>query len=112
MAKESDPGRINTYHLQNYSISVLLNLVKTARADKILLEVGYSPFLYTKQQKIEIGGPEIRIEVMEELVRSVSDTRHLRLLRENGSIDMIQTFDNSRFLVRVVDAFGVFRLDL
>jgi hypothetical protein len=41
MANESEPGRIYSYRLTHYSLSDLLNLVKTARAEKILLEVGY-----------------------------------------------------------------------
>jgi len=112
MAKEGKHGRTNLYRLSNYSLSDLLNLVKTARAEKILLEVGYTPMLHVKEQKIEIDGPDLASEVMEELVRSVANSRQLRLLRENGGVDIIQTIDNSRFLVRVVDAFDVFRLDL
>jgi len=112
MRKESEPGNTNPYRVTNYSPSGLLNLVKTARADKVLLEVGYTPLLYVKNQRIEIDGPDIASEVMHELVRSVANTRQFRLLRETGSIDIIQTVDNSRFLVRVVDAFSVFRLDL
>jgi len=112
MAKEGEFGSTNPYRVTNYSIPDLLNLVKTARADKVVLEVGYTPLLHVKKQRIEIDGPDVASEVMEELVRSVAKTRQLRLLRENGSIDIIQTVDNSRFLVRVVDAFNVFRLDL
>jgi Tfp pilus assembly ATPase PilU len=107
MAKESEP-----YRLSNYSLSDLLNLVNASRAEKVLLEVGYTPALFVKGKRIEIEGPDVVSEVMEELVRSVAHTRQFRLLRENGTVNIIQTIDNSRFLVRVVDAFSVFRLDL
>jgi Tfp pilus assembly pilus retraction ATPase PilT len=112
MAKEGEAGSANHYRLGNYSLSDLLDLAKAAGAQKILLEGSYTPVLFVKGKKIEIDGPDVESEVMEELVRSVANTRQLRLLRENGSVDIIQTIDNFRFLVRVVDAFGVYRLDL
>jgi Tfp pilus assembly pilus retraction ATPase PilT len=112
MAKEGEAGNTNPYHPSSYSISDLLSLAKAVRAEKILIEVGYTPVLFLKGQSIEIDGPDVVSEVMEELVRSVANTRQLRLLRENGSVDIIRTIGDSRFLIRVIDAFGIFRLDL
>jgi Tfp pilus assembly pilus retraction ATPase PilT len=112
MAKEGDSGSTNPYRLSNYSISDLLSLAKAVGAEKVLLEVGYTPVLFVKGKKIEIDGPDVTSEVMEELIRSVANTRQLRVLRENGSLDILEAIANSRFLVCVVDAFDVFRLDL
>lgn len=94
------------------TVSNLLNLLTTVRAEKALLEVGYTPALMIRSQRIEIDGPDVTSEAMEELLRGVMDTRGIRTLRKHGTIEVIYGFGESRFLIRVVDAFGVFRLDL
>jgi hypothetical protein len=63
-------------------------------------------------RQIEIDGPDVTSETMEELLRSVANTRQMRTLRERGTIDIIYGFGSSQFLVRVADAFDVFRLDV
>ncbi|EEF61519.1 hypothetical protein Cflav_PD4197 [Pedosphaera parvula Ellin514] len=100
------------YCLSDYSISELINLLITARAERARLEVGYPATLIVKSREIEIEGPAVTPEAIAELVRSVACTRQIRNLRKYGTIEAIYTFKGSRFLVRAVDAFGDCRLDL
>ena len=112
MAKESEPGNTKPYRLSNYPISDLLKLVKKAGAEKVLLEVGYTPILFIKEQKIEIDGPDVTTEAMEELLHSIASTRRIRSLRTNGAVEFLLAYKQQQILVHFVDAFGVYRVDL
>jgi hypothetical protein len=112
MAKEGEPGSSNPYRLINYSISDLLNLVRTAGAEKILLEVGYTPILFVKGQKMEFDGPGVTTEAMEEFLHNVTSTRQIRSLRKNGSIEFVLVYGQHQILVDFVEAFDVYRVSL
>jgi Tfp pilus assembly pilus retraction ATPase PilT len=109
MAKEGERGGANPFRLINYSISDLLNLVRTAGAEKILLEVGYTPILFVKGQKMEIDGPDVTTEAMEELLHSVASTRQIRSLRKNGTVEFVLVYQQHQILVDFVEAFEVYR---
>ncbi len=111
MAKQGEPEN-NPYRLNHYSISELLHLVNSPRAKKVLLEVDYTPILFVKEQKIEIDGPDVTIEVMEELLHSVATTRQIRSLRKNGAVEFVHIFKQHEILMQFVEAFGVYRVDL
>jgi len=55
---------------------------------------------------------DVIIETMQELLHSVAGTRQLRSFRERATLDILHRHKRYQFLVRVIDAFGVFRLDL
>lgn len=112
MAKESASDSNHLYGLNNYSIANLLDLMDKAGAEKAILEVGWTPILIKQGQRIEIEGPDVTSEVMAELVKTVTDSRQLRHLRDNATVDLVRVGRTSQFLARIVDAFGVFRLDL
>src|SRR5258708_38816804 len=112
MANQGEPHTNNPYRLNHYSISDLLSLVRTAEAEKVLLEVGYTPILFLKGQKIEINGPDVTTEAMEELLHSVASTRQIRSLRENGIIEFVTVYQQHQILVDFVEAFEVYRVNL
>src|SRR5438552_2233924 len=97
-----------SYSLNSHSIGDLLKLLVVERGESIRLKVGYQPVLMIKGQEFEVEGPVIFEEVMEELLRTVASTRQVRDLRERGTVEIIHTFQGSRFLVRAVQAFGEF----
>jgi Tfp pilus assembly pilus retraction ATPase PilT len=100
------------YFLNGYSIPDLLKLLVVERGESIRLEVGYEPSLTIKGKDFEIEGPVVEEEAAEELLRTVASTREMRIFRQRGTIDIIHTFRDSRFLVRAVRAFSDFRLEL
>jgi hypothetical protein len=100
------------YCLNSYSIPDLLKLLRQERADRIRLEVGSQPLLTIKDKHFEIDGPVVEEAVVEELLRTVADTRKMRAFRQRSMVDIIHTFDGTRFLVRAVHAFGTFNVEL
>jgi hypothetical protein len=112
MAKEAEAEGKNPYRLNHYSISDLLHLVNIARAKKVLLEVGYTPVLIIKRQRIEIDGPDVTTEAMGELLHSIATTRQTRSLRKNGAVEFLHIYKQHEILAQFVEAFGVYRVDL
>ncbi len=95
-----------------YNIPDLLKLLRNERGESIKLDVGLPPTLVVKGELYEVEGPEIVEESMEEMLRTVASTRDMRTFRASGSVDIIVPFQESRFLVRAVRAFGICRLGL
>jgi hypothetical protein len=100
------------YCLNSYSISDLLGLIMAGRGDSVRLEVGQPAILMVKGQKFEVEGPFVAAEIVDELLRTTVSTRRVRDFRKHGVVEAIYTFKGARFLVRAVQAFGDFRLDL
>jgi Tfp pilus assembly ATPase PilU len=98
--------------MSGYSIPDLLKLLQTERGDRVLLEVGSPPTVILKGELHAIEGPPVLEESAEEMIRSVANTREMRVFREFGTVDVIVPFGGSRFLVRAVRGFGEFRLEL
>ncbi len=100
------------YSLNCYSIPDLLRLLRTERGERVQLDVGFPPRLIVKGESFEIEGPAVEEESVEEMLRAVASTRHIRAFRESGTVDVIVPFEGARFLVRAVRAFTDFRLEL
>jgi Tfp pilus assembly ATPase PilU len=103
---------MRSYCLNAYSIPGLLKLLRMERGERILLEAGSPPSLTINGQHFEIEGPVVEEEAALELLRTVANTREMRAFRECGTIDIIHSFESSRFLIRAVHAFSEFRLEL
>ena len=95
-----------------YSIPDLLKLLRTERGELVRLDVGFPPTFVVKGESHEIEGPAVMEESLEEMLHAVASTREMRAFRESGTVDVIVTFEGTRFLVRAVRAFGQFRLEL
>ena len=98
--------------MSDYSIPDLLKLLRTERGERVRLDVGFPPTLVVKGESHEIEGPAVVEESVEEMLRSVADTGEMRAFRETGTVDIIVSFDGTRFLVRAVRAFSECRLEL
>jgi hypothetical protein len=96
----------------SYSIPDLIELLKTERGDRVLLNVGSPPTLIVKGELHAIEGPPAVQESVDEMLRTVANSRQMRAFRESGIVDVIVPFEGSRFLVRAVRAFGECRLEL
>ncbi|SRR6266581_1047577 len=84
-----------------YSMENLLMLVSTERAVALKLQVGLPPVIVLENENHALEGPPITPEEVEELLRSIANTRHMRELRENGDVVFIYKFQGSSpFLVR------------
>jgi len=98
--------------MRSHSIPDLLQLLRTERGDLVRLDAGFPPKLLLKGETHEIEGPAVIEESLEEMLRAVASTREMRAFREFGAVDVIVPFEGTRFLVRAVQAFGDFRLEL
>lgn len=95
-----------------YSIPDLLKHLLAEPDGRVRLTVGFPPRLKIKGDDHEVDGPSLTHEDMETLIRSIASTRQIRIFRKQGTIEFFHTFQDTRFLVRAVQAFGDFRLDL
>jgi len=84
-----------------YSIDDLLDLVSTEQAEGLRLHVGAPPVIVLHSEQHTIEGPAITAENVDQLLRSVTDTRQMREFRERGAAEFVYVFrGSSRFLVR------------
>jgi len=95
-----------------YSIPDLLRLLRSERAERVQVDAGYAPKLVVKGESHEIEGPAVAEESVEEMLRAVASTRDMRAFRKTGTVDIVVSFEGSRFLVRGVRAFSECRLEL
>jgi Tfp pilus assembly ATPase PilU len=95
-----------------YSIPDLIKLLHSERGECVRLDMGYPPILVIKGKSHQIEGPAVFEESAEEMLRSVANTREMRVFRETGSVDIIVPLEGTRFLVRAIRAFNEFRLEL
>src|SRR5215475_3869397 len=107
MAKVDGIGANSLYRLSHYAISNLLDVLITARANKSILEVGYTPVLIIKRQRIEIDGPDVTTEAMNEILHGVATTRQIRSLRRDGIVEFVLTHKQREILAQFIDAFDV-----
>jgi Tfp pilus assembly pilus retraction ATPase PilT len=84
-----------------YSIDDLLHLVHSDGADGLRLKVGQPPVLILDNEDQQIEGPVITVENIDQLLRSLADTRQRRELQKHGDIEFIYRFRNcASFVVR------------
>jgi len=100
------------YRLDTYSIPELLQLLLAEGGDRIRLDTRTGPSITIKRQEFEIEGPALDEEAVEELLRPVADTRQMRTFRKFSTVDIIYKFKRTKFLIRVVRAFGIFNVEL
>ena len=100
------------YCLDSYAIPELLQLLHTERGERIWLDTNTAASITIKGQEFEIEGPALDEDAVEELLRPVTDTRQMRSLRKFGTVDIIYKFKGTKFLIRVVRAFGIFNVEL
>src|SRR5258707_8933680 len=87
-------------YLSRYSFAELLDLVISGRGEKLWLEAGYTPTLIKNGKRVEVEGPDVTTETMQELLYSVAGTRQLRSFRERGTLDILHRHKRYQFLVR------------
>ena len=75
-----------------YSMDDLLYLVHSDGADGLRLQIGQPPVIVIDGEDQQIEGPGITVEDAKRLLRSITDTRQRRNLRENGDIEFIYRF--------------------
>ena len=112
MAKRNQSLSKARFHLSRYTFAELLDLLIIARGEKLWLAEGYTPTLIKNGKRVEVDGPDVTTETMQKLLHSVAGTRQLRSFRERATLDILHRHKRYQFLVRVIDAFGVFRLAL
>ena len=84
-----------------YSMDDLLHLLHSDGADELRLHVGQPPILVLDGERISIEGPVITTQDVEELLRSVADSRQRRELRRRGEVEFIYEFrGRAKFVVR------------
>jgi Tfp pilus assembly ATPase PilU len=67
-----------------YSMDDLLHLVNCDGADELRLHVGAPPVLVVRGDQYPLDAPPIIVQVAEELLQSITNTRQRRELRERG----------------------------
>jgi Tfp pilus assembly ATPase PilU len=95
-----------------YSIPDFLRLLRSESGECVMLEVGSPPTLVVKGESYQIEGPAVVEQAVEEMLRSIASSREMRVFRETGSLDIIVPLEGARFLVRAIQAFNEFRLEL
>ena len=75
-----------------YYMDDLFHLVHSDGADGLKLSVGQPPVIVLDGEYQPIEGPLITTEVAEQLLRSITDTRQRRELRERGAVEFIYRF--------------------
>ena len=95
-----------------YSIPDLLRLLRKRRGDRVQLDVGLPPAVTIKGEVFEIEGPAVEAGSIEEMLRDVADTRHMRIFRESGAVDIVVPFAGAKFLIHAVRAGGEFGMEL
>ena len=79
----------------------LLHLVHSDGADRLRLQVGQPPVIVIDGEDQQIEGPAITVDDAERLLRSITDTRQRRDLREHGWVEFIYRFrGRASFVVR------------
>lgn len=78
-----------------YSMDELLQLLRAKRADELKLHVGCAPVLVIDGEPQPVEGPVITTENAEDLLHSITDTRHRRELRAHGVVQFIHRFRRS-----------------
>jgi hypothetical protein len=96
----------------SYSVPDLLNLLLAQKGEYIRLEPGLPPFYRIKEQRHEVEGPPLTEENLEQILRELATTRQLREFREKRSLDFNHTYKRTLLLVRAVQCYDTFRLDL
>ena len=96
-----------------YSMSDLLQLVVSEGASDLHIRVGIPPVIRVNGILHRIGGPVLRPEDAEELLRSVTSEDSIQQVRENGGADFGFAFgDMARFRVSVFKEKGNFAMVL
>jgi Tfp pilus assembly ATPase PilU len=96
-----------------YSMDDLLHLVHSDGADRLRLQVGQPPVIVIDGEDQQIEGPAITVDDAERLLRSITDTRQRRDLREHGEIEFICRFRHcASFVVRARIRDGDVFLDI
>jgi Tfp pilus assembly ATPase PilU len=86
-----------------YSMDDLLHRLHSDGADGLKLRVGLPPVMVLDGEPHSMEGPAITVEVVEQLLQSVADTRQRRELRENRTVQFIYRFRaRADFVVRAV----------
>jgi twitching motility protein PilT len=84
-----------------YSMDHLLHLLHSDGADELRLHVGQPPVIVLDGELQPLEGPAITAEDAEQLLQSISNTRHRRELREQGMVEFICRFRNrANFVIR------------
>lgn len=96
----------------SYSVPDLLNLLLLQKGEYIRLEPGLPPFYQIKGQRYEVEGPPLTEENLEQILRELANTRQLREFREKRSLDFNYPYKRTLLLVRAVQCYDTFRLDL
>jgi len=100
------------YCLSSYSIPELFKLLQQEQAERICLKVGSQPSLAIKGQDFEIEGPVIEEKTVEELLKTVADTRQMRVIRRSSCVNIVHKIAETNCLIRVINAVGYFSIEL
>lgn len=95
-----------------YSVPDLLNLLLAQKGEYIRLEPGLPPFYKIKEQRYEVEGSPLTEENLEQILRELANTRQLREFREKRSLDFNYPYKHTLLLIRAVQCYDTFRLDL
>ena len=84
-----------------YSMDNLLTLARIDHAHVLRIAPGSPPVVVLRDTEHKLEGPPITPEIADQLLRSVATTRHLRRLREGGSVQFMYTLPGGwPFLIR------------
>src|SRR5437899_1676531 len=84
-----------------YSMDNLLTLVSVEQAQELRVRAGTPPVIVLEDRPHPLEGPPLTAESAEELLRSIANTRQMRMLRDRGAVEFIYNFRSaSPFLVR------------
>ena len=72
-----------------YSISDLLELAQSERAEKLRIRVGAAPTFVLRGEHHTVEGCKLTEEDAEQLLRSLANTRQMRELWERGRVQFI-----------------------
>jgi NDP-sugar pyrophosphorylase family protein len=96
---EERSDRIST-NASGYSITDLLELAVSEKAERLTLKMGESPVLQVRGETHQIEGPPVTAENADSLFRSLADSRRTKELREKHEIQFFHDFrGSSRFIV-------------
>jgi Tfp pilus assembly pilus retraction ATPase PilT len=83
-----------------YSMDNLLTLIRVEQVRELKIRSGIPPIVVSENESHMLEGPPLTAEGAEGLLRSIANTRQMRILQQSGVVDFMYHFEGtSPFLI-------------
>lgn len=76
-----------------YSMDNLLTLIRSEQARELRIRAGVPPIVISEDETHTLEGPPLTTEAAEQLLRSIANTRQMRVLQQSGAVDFMFHFE-------------------